>query len=281
VPAPSFLRRRVLLAFASFALGACSSSSSLPGPPSPPSNGTGGSTTTTTTTADAAAKPALRVLFVGNSYTFVNDLPGWVHRLGDSSGVAMVTVDSVAVPAATLADHVATTGAIDRIHEGGWTHVVLQGQSVEPLTDPASFEAAAATLAAEAKKVGAAPVFYETWARRAGDAVYQEAWSGGTPAAMQAGLRAEYQKVADAAGAAVAPVGDAREKALAELPAIDLFAADGSHPSVAGTYLAAGVFHATLTGHSPVGIADRPMELAAADASALQGVAEEMVGAPP
>jgi hypothetical protein len=34
-------------------------------------------------------------------------------------------------------------------------------------------------------------VFYETWARRAGDAVYQEAYSGGTPSAMQAGLRAE------------------------------------------------------------------------------------------
>lgn len=282
-----------MAAFASLALAACSAQpTSYPlATSSGATGGAGGSTFTTTGAsssgaggaggADASAAPSLRVLFVGNSYTFVNDLPTWVRRLADASGAAAVTVDSVAVPSATLADHVTTTGAMDRIHMGGWTHVVLQGQSVEPLASPVGFEAAAATLADEVKAVGAAPVFYETWARRAGDAVYQEAWSGGTPAAMQAGLRAEYQKVAAAAGASVAPAGDAWEKALTELPSIDLFAADGSHPSMSGTYLVAGVFHATITGHSPVGIADRPLEISAADAAALQAVAAETAGAPP
>lgn len=276
------MMRSLFLVIASLGLAACStapiasrstSSSSSVGGAMSSSSGAGG--------ADAAPPPAMSVLFVGNSYTYVNDLPTWVKRVGDASGAVSVTVDSVTVAGASLADHVSTTGAVDRIRKGGFTYVVLQGQSLEPLFNPASFEAAAADLAAEAQKAGATPIFYETWARAANDATYQDPLSGGTPAAMQAGLRNEYQKVATAASAPVAPAGDAWEKALAELPAIGLFAADGSHPSIDGTYLVACVFHAKLTGHSPVGVMDRPMEISAADAAALQGVAEETVGAPP
>jgi len=266
-----------LLAAALFALSACTSA--------PPHNA--GSATSSSSAssgaggADAAAPPALRVLFIGNSYTYVNDLPGRVHALAASSGVATVDVDSVVVGGATLDAHVQTTGAMQRIDSGGFTHVVIQGQSLEPLTDPATFATAAQTLASEAKKVGALPVFYETWARKAGDAVYVQPWSGGSPAAMQSGLRDAYQKAAASAGGVVAPAGDAWEKALAEDPLIELFAPDGSHPSVAGTYLVGCVFHATLTGHSPVGIADRPVEITANDAAALQGVAATVTGVKP
>jgi hypothetical protein len=221
------------------------------------------------------------VLFVGNSYTYVNDLPGTVQKLVTASGVAVMTVDSVAVPGATLGDHVSSTGAMTRIDQGEWTHVVIQGQSQEPLFQPEVFEANAAILATEAKLVGAVPVFYETWARKAGDSYYQDPTSGGTPAAMQAGLRAEYQKVALANGGLVAPAGDAWEKTLAEHPTINLFQSDGSHPVVDGTYLVACVFHATLTGHSPVGVAPPGNGVSDADAATLQGVAEETVGTPP
>lgn len=281
------LSRTLRIALSALALVACSNEPAAPGSTTTSattsetasttlSTSTSTSTSTTGTGgADAGPSQALRVLFIGNSYTYVNDLPTWVHRLGDSSGVASVEVASVAVGGATLAQHVSSTGAVDRIREAGWTHVVIQGQSVEPLLEPASFEAAAATLAGEAKKVGAVPVFYETWARAAGDVVYAQPWSGGTPAKMQAGLRAEYQKVAAASGGAVAPAGDAWEKTLADQPSIGIFSADGSHPSIHGTYLVACVFHAKLTGKSPVGIADRPMEISAADAAALQGEAAE------
>jgi hypothetical protein len=279
MPSALLSRRLGLIALASLALiPACTAPQR-----SGAASGAGGSSSASSSGAagsDAAAPTALHVLFVGNSYTYVNDLPGWVQKLAASSGTAAVTVDSVAVGGATLADQVTTTGAMARIDQGGWTHVVIQGQSVEPLYDPATFEANAAVLAAEAKKVGAVPVFYETWARKAGDVVYQQAFSGGTPAAMQAGLRAEYQKVAKAADALLAPAGDAWEKALAEQPAIDLFQADGSHPDLDGTYLVACVFYATLIGHSPVGVAAHS-GISDADAAALQGVAEETVEAPP
>jgi len=285
-------RRQSLLALAALAVAACSSGPAFP-PPGNADGGAGGTSsassgaTSTSTSSSAsgggadASAPALRVLFVGNSYIFVNDLPTVVKQLADSAGLAQLTVDSVTVGGATFADQLTTTGAVDRIRQGGWTHVVLQAQSVEPLYDPATFASGAAALAAEVEKVGAAPVFYETWARKAGDAVYQQTWSGGTPAAMQAGLRTEYQKVATAAGAVAAPAGDAWETTLAQQPAIVLFQSDGSHPTIDGTYLVACVFHATLTGHSPVGIAAHPPAISAAEAATLQAIAAATTGAPP
>jgi hypothetical protein len=281
VPSAVPSRWLALVALTLFALAAGCTAPQV-GATSPSSGGSGSSSASSGAGgADAATPLVLSVLFIGNSYTYVNDLPGTVQQLGDSSGVAKVMVDSVAVGGATLADHAISTGAMPRIDQALWTHVVLQGQSQEPLYDPETFEMYAALLAAEVKKVGAVPVFYETWARQAGDAFYQDPTSGGTPAAMQAGLRAEYQKVAKAAGALLAPAGDAWEKALAEQPAIDLFQTDGSHPTVNGTYLVACVFHAALTGHSPVGSAEHPSGVSDGNAAALQGVAEETVGAPP
>jgi hypothetical protein len=258
------------------------------GPPASASSGGAGGAASSSSSATSssggggggAGAPALRVLFVGNSYTYVNDLPTVVKQLADSAAVPL-TVDSVTLGGASLADHASSTGAVDRIRQGGWTHVVLQGQSVEPLVDPVTFASGAAALAAEVKKVGAQTVFYETWARKAGDGVYQQPWSGGTPAAMQAGLRAAYQEVAAVASGVVAPAGDAWETTLSQQPTIVLFQADGSHPSLDGTYLVACVFHAILTGHSPVGIAAHPPALGAAEAATLQAIAAATTGAPP
>jgi hypothetical protein len=224
----------------------------------------------------AAPAAPLTVLFVGNSYTFVNDLPAWVRVLAASSGSTIAT-DAVVQGGARLVDHANSPGTLARIRKGGWTHVVLQGQSVEPLRDPARFESGAAALAAEVKAAGAVPVFYETWARRAGDPVYREAWSGGAPAAMQRGLEAEYRKVATACGGTFVPAGEAFTRAVGERPQVALFADDGSHPTRAATYLVACVFLGQLTGHGPVGTAGRPPEIPGADASALEGVAAAFV----
>jgi hypothetical protein len=92
---------------------------------------------------------------------------------------------------------------------------------------------------------------------------------------MQAGLRKAYQTVATQNGGRMAPVGDAWETALASHPAIPLFAGDGSHPAEHGSYLAACVFYAALTGNSPEGLSFWPAAVSAADAAALQKVAKQ------
>ncbi|MBW2456643.1 MAG: hypothetical protein JRI68_19145 [Deltaproteobacteria bacterium] len=216
----------------------------------------------------------LHVLFVGNSYTSVNDLPGRVRDLSTSSDPAFV-VSSVAVGAATLQNHVDSSGAVPAIQTGGWDAVVLQGQSVEPIMTPTAFQNGALALDVEIDLVGAATVFFETWARAPGHAVYQETWSGGNPTAMQAGLRAAYQTAAGATGGVMAPVGDAWETSLANHPAVPLHSGDGSHPTMAGSYLAACMFYLVLTGHQTIPApAPAPSGLSESDAATLRAVAE-------
>jgi hypothetical protein len=231
--------------------------------------------------APRESAPSLRVLFVGDSYTFVNDLPKWVRDVVTSSGAVSIEIDSIVQGGATLTQHVKSPAVTERIGRGGWTHVVIQAQGVEPLLDPAGFESGAAALAAEARKAGAVPVFYETWARRAGDPVYREAWSGGTPPEMQARLDSETRKVAAANGGLLVPAGAAFAKALGDRRlSVTLLASDGSNPTVAGTYLVACIFYARLTGRSPVGVSARPSSLAAGDAAALQELARKVASEP-
>src|SRR5689334_3690663 len=77
----------------------------------------GGASSTTTGSmgggpTSSGSGPTLRVLFVGNSYTYVNDLPGTVAQIANASGFVTLEVDSVAVGGATLADQVSSTGAL-------------------------------------------------------------------------------------------------------------------------------------------------------------------------
>ena len=194
------------------------------------------------------AAPPIAVLFVGNSYTYVNDLPAEVAALADPS--APIAVTSSTVGGATLGDHW-NGAARTAIEAGGHAIVVLQRQSLEPLVAPTDFAANADALATAATAAGARVVFYQTWARRAGDVFYGDPASGGTPAAMQDGLTAGYAAAATRNQATVAPAGEAFRRQLATAAAIELYDPDGSHPSAAGTYLVAAVMVETLSGRPP------------------------------
>lgn len=219
--------------------------------------------------------PDLRVLFVGNSYTFVNDLPKELATLAATPGAApRITTQMIAPGGATLASHWNGAEAKPAIAKGGFSHVVFQGQSVEPLLQPAVFEDYALKFGASATAAGAVPAYFETWARAPGDAVYAETWSGGTPSAMQDGLSSEYQKMATASKGLLVKVGEAWRVALRDHPSIVLHQSDGSHPSAAGTLLAVYTFYTALTGRDVPRAAAVPLGVAPADASALRAVAE-------
>jgi len=223
--------------------------------------------------AQEAPKPAdknLRVLFVGNSYCYYNDMPAMLRDLAKSrpKGV-QIEVESITPGGVGMKQHFESTGALEKIRAGGFTHVVLQGQSLEPISRPEEFQSFARKLATEAKTARAEVVFYQTWARRAGAKEYGESWSGGTPKKMQAGLSESYAKAAKGLGR-VARVGDAWSAARAEKDAPELFDADGSHPSPAGSYLAACVLYETLSGKSCLELEQRPDSIAAEIAPRLR-----------
>src|SRR6186713_317667 len=79
------------------------------------------------------AQVSYRVLFLGNSYTAVNNLPQIIHDVALSAGDTLV-FDSYAPGGYQLMDHSIDVTSQNKIMTGGWDYVVIQGQSQEPIT---------------------------------------------------------------------------------------------------------------------------------------------------
>lgn len=233
-------------------------------------------------TADCGRAGAGRpqnVLFVGNSYTFVNNLPGTFAKLACSGG-HLVRAEMIAYGGWTLADHVRSKETQRVLSNTRWDVVVLQEQSLIPALEGKRMDLmvpASRLLVGRIRAAGAKPVFFMTWGYRKG----MPGEGLGDYAEMQAKLADGYRAVARDVGAEVAPVGLAWQAALNRNPALDLWDRDGSHPTPAGTYLAACVFYAVIFGQSPVGIGYNG-GLRDAMARTLQAFAAETVfGGPP
>jgi hypothetical protein len=199
----------------------------------------------------SGAGACTRVLFLGNSYTYVNDLPATFARLAQSAGRPVQT-GMIANGGETLAQHAASAESRDRINSQGWSYVVLQEQSDTPATDSGRDDymfPAARSLARNIEDAGAVPMFFMTWAHRDG-----EPSAGLTYQTMQQQIDAAYSGISGELHVPVAPVGFTWFIVRADHPELALWSDDGSHPSVAGTYLAACVFYASIFRESPVGL---------------------------
>ena len=184
------------------------------------------------------------VLFIGNSLTYWNNLPGMVAALG-AGDEAPVWARSVAIPDADLGIHLADGRAAGAIASNRWKVVVLQ-QGPSSLPDNrAALRAWTRTLAERIRAVGARPALYAVWPQE----IHQHTWDEATRS---------YALAADDVDAMLFPVGEAWRAAWRRDPAIALYSGDGLHPSIEGSYLAAIVIYATIAGRSPVGL---PAEL--------------------
>lgn len=232
---------------------------------------------------DVEPEPSeLRVLFIGNSYTGTNDLPGMLSRIAATAGVPpTIEVEQVVEGAARLEEHWNRGIAQARIAERTWTHVVLQQQSIEPAADyydlapfdRSQFLEFAEPFGALISEAGATPVWFATWAMAAGGWFYQEFFDA-DPDALQDVLTAVYMKAAQRVpNSVLACVGEAFRSSLRLHPEIALHQSDASHPTIAGTYLAAATFYVALTGKPVARESELPAELSATDAAALREVA--------
>ncbi len=206
----------------------------------------------------------IKVLWLGNSYTFVNNLPEIVNELSLGTD-KIVTSESICPGGCTLFQHVASTTSLNAIRKGCWDYVVLQEQSQLPSIDyyrhnamrPA-YQALYDTIMLynpEAKVVG-----YMTWGRKFGGQQCVNFGEGLYCSAdfvdfnhMQDTMSVAYCENAYATNSYVAPAGDAWKEALSQNPQIELHSPDESHPSYDGSYLTACVFHSVFWNESPIG----------------------------
>ena len=223
----------------------------------------------------ANSQETKRVLFLGNSYTGVNNLPQMVANVAQSMGDSLI-FDSNTPGGYTLQGHSTNAVSQAKIAQGGWDYVVLQEQSQLP-SFPWSQYASLSLPYADSlcRQIRAAdsctiPLFYMTWGRKNGD---QSNCASNPPVCTYAGmqhlLHDRYLLMADTNHAQVAPVGAVWREVRASNPNIELYQSDESHPSLEGSYLAACTFYASIFHKSPVGAAPAPT-MWAMDAIAIQ-----------
>lgn len=200
----------------------------------------------------------IKVLFIGNSLTSANNLPGMVADIAKSHGYRVI-YDSHTPGGARLAHHTSNPKVLQKIKEKSWDFVVFQEQSQYPgfskkqlskdVFPYANRLAQAVRNANDRSNV----VFYMTMARRNGDPDNKNVSSELlTYEGMQKRVNRCYIEMGKNNRALIAPVGEVWRMVREEKPNLNLYS-DNVHPNVTGTYLAACVFYATFFGETPVG----------------------------
>lgn len=181
------------------------------------------------------------ILFIGNSFTSRNDLPRVLADLALAAPKPKrLHVMSIVAGGASLRRHWNAGVARTALETTRWDHVVLQEQSTLPIKNRARYHENVRLFAAEIARNGARAALYMTWARQR------------APDTQDAITRA-VEDIAAEIGARIIPVGRAWQMAAIEAPHLQLYAADGSHPSMAGSFLAACVSYVSLFDEPPVG----------------------------
>jgi len=210
------------------------------------------------------------ILFIGNSYTYYNDMPTAIfEKLAESAGyeVEVTAITKGAYKLYQFADPADEYGAkVEKELTGTkkYDFVILQEQSVRPASENApDFYASVRNLSERIKATGATPVLYATWGYKTGNANLGK--YGFTNESMTWKMAASYQAIGDELGIPVIHVGLAFYDVYTTKRGIEIYNADQSHPSYAGSYLAAATLFAgiwssslifiSVLGHSTTGAA--------------------------
>ena len=205
----------------------------------------------------------MRVLFIGNSFTYYHDLPHMVAQLLSCETAAVTRggfyLRQFCDPAEEMFHQVE-----EQLNNGPWDRVVLQEQSFNAVGNRADFIKSMSILCARVRNAGAEPVLYASWAYREGSEKLEK--TGRSYEEMDAGLKMAYALAGKNNEAPCAWVGDAFTRAR---ESFHLYEADDYHPSIYGSYLSACVIARTLAPNASLS-AWHPEEMTAEDAEKLQ-----------
>jgi hypothetical protein len=185
--------------------------------------------------ADGLADGA-RVLFVGNSLTFVNDLPGMVRAIAAQAGRRLETT-AVTQADASLEDQFDTGDAQREIAKGYAIVVLQQGPSALP-SSQADLAKWTRTFNTTIRAAGGRPALYMVWPETARLDVFDD-------------VRRSYSNAAMAVDGMFLPAGESWRAAWAIDPELALYGSDGFHPSELGTYAAALTIFSELFRQTP------------------------------
>ena len=217
----------------------------------------------------------MKILMLGNSYTYFADMPQLLQGLIDANG-ADATVESVTAGGRRLMQNIDENDALhkvvaDKCRETAYDVLILQEQSYTPAYCYRDFLQGAVGCVELVKP--ARTVFYATWGRKQGSDLLQE--FGWTSEGMSAALAAAYDAAARKVGGTCAHVGKCFAALGASHPEIELYDPDLSHPSYTGSALAAIALYKKVFGTLPQQLGT--LNLDSAVAAALLRTVDEII----
>lgn len=188
-----------------------------------------------------------KVLFIGNSHTYMNDMPELTRRMIEDTTGESCEVFMLAYSARPLKWHLEEEYFAVRFNilHGGYDYCVIQEQA-HPMPPEKDTIRCMDRIIKLCKEAGTTPIVFETWAEKA-------------KPENQAEMNRRYRAIAEQNGVLLAPIGEVWECALQELSEspyadrYDLYYRDGAHASAVGDYLVATVLTKVITGKLPKG----------------------------
>ena len=212
-----------------------------------------------------ARKKAIEMLYVGNSFTVRNDLPTMVAELAAVGSGIKIEHQLISASGASLRRHWNRGAARQVIEKAKLDYVVLQEQSTLPVKNARRFHENVREFVPLVRDSGATLVLYMTWARK-------------NVPQTQASLTNAYLEIGKEVGATVVPAGMAWQAFLEKHSEPLLHDKDNSHPTLAGSYLAACCFYATLFDGDPRAVDMPSIKQSPGDKKKLASVAQSIAG---
>lgn len=187
-----------------------------------------------------SAQDTLKVLFVGNSYVFMSDIPSLTSKISAGTNTYIIASSST-VGGAQLSNHWKEEGGLKTkqiIAEGAFDFVILQEQSMGTIQRPDEFFQYVKLFAKYCRKHGAEPALYQTWAREYAPNTQDQ-------------ISKAYEQAAQTNEALLIPIGDVWAIIREQDPEIGLYLNDGSHQSAKGALLVACTMVKMLTNQLP------------------------------
>jgi len=183
-----------------------------------------------------------KILFIGNSHTYMNDMPELVRRMVEDAAGEECQVFMLAYSGRSLKWHMDEEYFSERFNilHGHYDYCIIQ-ECAHPMTEFEDTIKYTHEIIELCKKVNTTPIIFETWAEK-------------DKPENQSEMNRRYRKIAEDEGVKLAPIGEIWSKVLKEFanePDADLYYKDGAHASGLGDYLVAMTLTKTITGRLP------------------------------
>ena len=179
-------------------------------------------------------KKDFRILFLGNSLTYTNDLPDLVRKEALQRGLK-IRADMIALPDYAIIDHWVDGKARERIETGKYDFVIVQ-------QGPSSLEPGKQLLIEGGRK------FSELCSKNNARLCYFMVWPSIHNYASFGAVIRNHEEAARVNGALLCPVGQVWKFYIDTTGSYEYYGPDGFHPSVKGSQVAAQVIVTSLIG---------------------------------